>query len=80
MLRILASRKRFPLVTRILRRRITLSVSEGTVWPEPRPLADAEGYSGYALEGRSGLRLRFLNPRDTGLDIWKRPVRKVRLN
>ena len=23
---------------------------------------------------------RFLNPRDTGLDIWKRPVRKVRLN
>ena len=25
-------------------RRITLSVSEGTVSPEPRPLADAQGY------------------------------------
>ena len=34
-------------ISRIPRRRITLSVSEGTVWPEPRPLADAQ--SKYAL-------------------------------
>ena len=36
-------------ISRIQRRRIALSVSEGTVWPEPRPLADAQGYSEYAL-------------------------------
>jgi len=36
-------------VSCIPRRRITLSVSEGTVWPEPRPLADAQGYPEYAI-------------------------------
>jgi len=45
-------------ISRIPRRRITLSVSEGTVWPEPRPLADAQGYSEYALWNRRGAQWR----------------------
>src|SRR5207245_8205080 len=45
-------------ISRIPRRRITLSVSEGTVLPEPRPLADAQGYSAYALRNRRGAQRR----------------------
>ena len=43
LLRIAASRKRVSLVE-FGDGRITLSVSEGTVSPQPRPLADAQGY------------------------------------
>src|SRR5438128_2496477 len=34
-------------IGRIRGRRIALSVSEGTLLPEPRPLADAQGYPEY---------------------------------
>jgi hypothetical protein len=38
--------------------RIALSVSEGTLSPEPHPLADAQGYPEYLLENRRGAQER----------------------
>src|SRR6185503_21316333 len=79
--RIAASRKRCPLI--IPWRRITLSVSEGTVLPEPRPLAYAQGYPEYLYENRRGAQIVIQDleiQSHAYLDITRRVVRIRRAN